>query len=379
MVVPEQLPAPLAVIGSHGYVMTSLFLALSGFMMYYGYMTPAGTLRVTARSFWKGRFAAIYPALLIGELLCVPLALVGTTRSTPAELLVQVPLALTATKAWVPSMAFALDAPAWTITVLTIGYAIFPWLATRVARLSTARTAFLLAGCWSISLLVPTLYYVVRPDAVGELPSAGDSLAHAVHAFPLVRLPEFVSGIALARLAIASEWRPERASLLASIAIATLLALLPMTENVPYLLRHNALFLPLHWAIIAGLLLAGRRGAGRILAMPIWSRAGAASLMVFTLHLPLLAVLRAGLRALGTTPPAMIIVIGYVSLVLALSIVVHERITQPLTAYVRTWLDGIGARDRRAPVTPASVRADEPAVVGSPHRGRGVAPASQAA
>ena len=66
------LPTPLLVMLRNGAPMTGFFIMLSGFMMYYAYTRPDGTLSATPRRIWVGRVARLWPIMMVGHLLAVP-------------------------------------------------------------------------------------------------------------------------------------------------------------------------------------------------------------------------------------------------------------------------------------------------------------------
>ena len=60
---------------AHGYLSTSFFFLLSGFILAYLYWAPNGELATTPRQFWWKRFTRIYPVHLIVLFLTILLTL----------------------------------------------------------------------------------------------------------------------------------------------------------------------------------------------------------------------------------------------------------------------------------------------------------------
>ena len=60
---------------AHGYLSTSFFFLLSGFILAYLYWTPSGELSTTRQRFWWQRFTRIYPVHLIALALTILLTL----------------------------------------------------------------------------------------------------------------------------------------------------------------------------------------------------------------------------------------------------------------------------------------------------------------
>ena len=56
---------------AHGYLSTSFFFLLSGFILAYLYWTPGGELATTRQRFWWQRFTRIYPAHLIALVITI--------------------------------------------------------------------------------------------------------------------------------------------------------------------------------------------------------------------------------------------------------------------------------------------------------------------
>src|SRR5688572_13296022 len=53
---------------AHGYLSTSFFFLLSGFILAYLYWLPSGAMSTTPQRFWWQRFTRVYPAHLIALL-----------------------------------------------------------------------------------------------------------------------------------------------------------------------------------------------------------------------------------------------------------------------------------------------------------------------
>src|SRR5690606_22382523 len=59
------LPPTLVTFLSHGWLSTSFFFLLSGFILAYLYWTPAGSLSTSKRTFWLKRVLRIYPVHIL--------------------------------------------------------------------------------------------------------------------------------------------------------------------------------------------------------------------------------------------------------------------------------------------------------------------------
>src|SRR5688500_16630144 len=67
----ESFPVWLNNLLAHGYLSTSFFFLLSGFILAYLYWKPSGELSTTRERFWWQRFTRVYPAHLIALLLTI--------------------------------------------------------------------------------------------------------------------------------------------------------------------------------------------------------------------------------------------------------------------------------------------------------------------
>ena len=203
------LPTPLLVMLRNGAPMTGFFIMLSGFMMYYAYTRPDGTLSATPRRIWVGRVARLWPIMMVGHLLAVPFAFLGGDRYAPLEAIGRGLLVTTALQGWFPRWAFSFNTPAWTLSVLAFCYALLPSIA-RVLRDRTPRQLVaMLWLCW-LAMIVPSfLYFHSLPTGLTPASDARGALAEQfLQAFPPVRLAEFVMGAVLGRLFLQRAGRP---------------------------------------------------------------------------------------------------------------------------------------------------------------------------
>jgi peptidoglycan/LPS O-acetylase OafA/YrhL len=103
-----QLPAPLANVIGRGHVSTGFFFQLSGFLLAYAYLGPAGRPRSSAVEFWKGRFVRLYPLYFLSLLLLLPAPAVlpfTAKNPTPSQITMGVSTSLSLTQAWFPDYA----------------------------------------------------------------------------------------------------------------------------------------------------------------------------------------------------------------------------------------------------------------------------------
>lgn len=165
-----------------GAIGVGFFFVLSGFVL-----TWSSRPRDTAATFYRRRFARIYPATAVSTLLAVllwslsvPFVLGG--RGVAFQLLL--------VQSWFPpDIRGAGNGVTWSLSCEAFFYLMFPLLLRAVRRWPRQTIAVVVAAClgWAyltLALWSPETYY-----------------------FPLSRLPEFVLGIALAVL-MQQGWRP---------------------------------------------------------------------------------------------------------------------------------------------------------------------------
>jgi peptidoglycan/LPS O-acetylase OafA/YrhL len=168
----------------------SFFFVLSGFILMWSarpHDRPLG--------FWRRRAARIYPVHLATAGLALLMAytitpyMKPTGRETAANLLL--------VHSWTYSLRETLNPVSWSLACEAFFYALFPLFAFLLRRCS-ARTATVVAG---LSLL-----------AAASIPSLNTLLNLGWHPYyyPPARLPEFVLGIALARLVLLDRWHGPR-------------------------------------------------------------------------------------------------------------------------------------------------------------------------
>jgi peptidoglycan/LPS O-acetylase OafA/YrhL len=259
-------------ISSIGYVGVSLFFVLSGFILVYTY---AGAPIVRA-GFWRARFARVYPAYLFSLLFCAPFFFYGATHlpipffawaSHHMKLASFLPLVLL--QSWVPPGAMSWNPVAWSLSVEALFYFLFPFLLPLLAKLSRGALFGVAGLCWAISLSVTGWYALTNPDHLTVMDS--DQLSafwlNAIKFFPLMRLPEFILGMATGLIFIksrtsvkpamanqASSSKALAAGLLAMGFLAGAVAAI-FSAQIPFAILHTALLAPAFAAIVYGLAL----------------------------------------------------------------------------------------------------------------------------
>ena len=242
-----------------GYVGVSFFFVLSGFILVYTY---AGRNIVT-REFWQTRFARIYPAYAFSLLLTLPFFYFGAhhlrvpffyfaeKHFTVAALLVVFLL-----QAWVPAAALSWNPVAWSLSVEAFFYALFPFALTRFSKLSRTMLWLLIPACWLAGMAFSVGYLAMRPAGAPYVSSINFSPAvQFVKFFPLVRLPEFLMGMACGFLFLRSGRTPKLALLLVGLGLLGVAGVAVASRFVPYLVVHTALSGPAFATLVYGIAL----------------------------------------------------------------------------------------------------------------------------
>ena len=167
-----------------GYMAVSLFFILSGFILVYTYQgkisAPENVLR-----FWEARFARIYPVYLLALALMIPFAKTITVHQRFAV--------LSMVQTWIPwkaEMVGAWNFPAWSLSVEAFFYLAFPLILVALNRLR-------LSGLGRLTgILLAVIVVCDLPRPVLDWPDSALTFARYIP-LPVLRLPEFVVGMAL--------------------------------------------------------------------------------------------------------------------------------------------------------------------------------------
>jgi len=187
----SKLPFFLSCWLPHGPMAVTFFFILSGFVLTYS-NTEKRKLKKRKSQFLISRFARIYPIYLVALLIPLPhkLWVVLHSSAIPSEFYT-LPLVLTLTQSWIPSLATSWNPPAWSLSVEALFYATFPLIILIVSKLKTVYFFFL-----SVMILI-----------FGEF-FRGVLFSHErfyAEFFPIFHLPKFIFGIAIARCFLESK------------------------------------------------------------------------------------------------------------------------------------------------------------------------------
>lgn len=353
-----------------GYIATSWFIMLSGFVLTIAYGKKFLDGRMNRRSFLIQRLARVYPVYALAMLLMLPFAFVhrwGCVTSSFGNASLRYKLVTgvahaTFSHVWLPRLTTSWNVPDWCVSVEMWFYAFFPLVV--VWLLGRGRRALFVAlgALWAAALAFSTAYTLLRPDGfVATRDSVGTYLL-AYKFSPLVRWPEFVFGMALGALwlRVPAEARGRRwATLLVAGSAAASVAVLLAGARIPYTMLHNGTLMPLYAVMVWGLMLGGDGALHRALAWRPLTTLGDASYVLYILQVPLMMwlVLVSG-RQYGGHIGA-----GFTAVALAVILVLSVVLRHGYEKRAQPWLRAQLERWWPAPAVPTPTPAPAPAAV----------------
>ena len=329
---------------SGGYAAVIFFFVLSGFILAYVHTgeDERTACNVKTTRFWRLRFARIAPAYYLALLLALPIVVQVTMQSPASGWSTAVGLAsvLLFLQAWWPAYVTLWNFPAWSLSVECLFYALFPWLARTLVRWPVMAV---LAG--SYALIVLTCTYRVEFMSLASMGKQAPSHWLMPTFFPLLHLPLFVFGMALARLYLSGRrLSPGLHAAMLGIGVVLLVGIFGGAWVLPVWMLSDMVLAP-----VFALVIFGGAGAGSVvkpLTSPFFIQLGEASYSMYILHIPLRYCWDNLIDALhlGLTPwVSYSLYFGFVVLV---SVAVFRTVETPL----RKWI--AGERARPADVAP---------------------------
>lgn len=195
----SDIPPWLAQIVSKGSLAVDFFFLLSGYILAVNYPVERLATSKADQSFWIARFSRIYPAYLLAWLLCLPQMIEFSLASysavgAAARLLGGGVVSLLCLQAWHSSFAPYWNFPGWSISNEAFFYLTFPSMLRRSHRLPL--TQFFWATMCTLILAA-----AIEPILAALQQIPGKNLLQLIFSDynPLLRWPEFLAGILLAR------------------------------------------------------------------------------------------------------------------------------------------------------------------------------------
>jgi peptidoglycan/LPS O-acetylase OafA/YrhL len=272
----------------YGYIGVSIFFVLSGFVLAYNYHDmsfPSGRKR-----FWAARFARIYPLYIFAFIISIPGYLFYTkvdSLSSGMKFGTQVVLEAGLLQAWTPWTSCGVNYPGWSLSVEVFFYLLFPFILTRLIRLSNRRLLALGVVLWLGLLIAPATYQILLAFQKDSQTLALE--AAVIDYVPLLHLPQFAIGM-IAGLIYVRE-RRAGPSLNKVVAISAwiafgVIALALFFVSIPYDFVNNGLFAPL-FALIFFALAYETSLVAKLLSHPVFRLLGDSSYAIYLLQVPL--------------------------------------------------------------------------------------------
>ncbi len=311
-----------------GWIGVNLFFILSGFILTYTYLDGIGSWHGSYRAFYVARLARIYPLYLLALLVgLIPLLWHAYTISAP---LLTIPATLTFTELWLPQPDVSWCGSGWSLAPEVFFYALFPLLALLVGRLSQRHLLLLLLSTWIATLVAASGYHGV-----------GNSWIYEIR--PLVRLPEFILGVAVGRLFVLRHTitvtLPRSDWLIALAGIGCISVLAGGTTIWPDLWLHVGLCDPV-FALLIYALARGRGTLTRALSSRVMVTLGEASYALYLLHGPLWVLTtrlmgQPSTDAHATAATAIPLFVAFLVCATIIAMLAYVYIEQPTRRYIR--------------------------------------------
>ncbi|HKO51787.1 MAG TPA: acyltransferase [Polyangiaceae bacterium] len=284
----HSIPGTVVDVLTRGGLAVSFFFVLSGFILTYTYSDSDNGLKTTARKFWRARFARIYPIYFLGFLMDAPRAIAfflvsaGTVVSAVVKIAVAGLAYLTLTQAWHPRVAYAWNTPGWSLSVEALFYVAFPVLLVIMRGWRLRTVCWVAVAIWALPVLAHAVLFRMQ---IIDLTSV--NVQAFWRSFPVLRLPEFVMGVAAGKLFLSGPLDPhhKQLRLLGALAVALILALSVGSRYLPAAVPESTLGAPL-FALVILALASGAIPTPNWLNSPVLLLLGRSSYAVYILHQP---------------------------------------------------------------------------------------------
>lgn len=325
-----------------GHIGVGLFFVLSGFILAYNYLGDRGMDR---RDFWVARLARVYPVYVLGLLVALPHfmhdMLAGYTIP-PSQAAAVIAASTTLVQSWFPYTACHLNCPGWSLSVEALFYLAFPLLAIPMARLSNRQLLGSAALSYVMTLAIIIVFAILGADILNWGQSVG--LPAIMKYNPLLRLPEFVMGMALGGLFLrrrrsadalnSAHTSQTTARWLELAAIGGLAAAILFMPDAIRKFFLGGLLAPLFAALVYALAFESGPIA-RFLRLPLLVLLGEASYALYILHLPLMRYWATFVNVVGMDLHSASSFAAYLVLVIAASILTLRFFEEPARRFVR--------------------------------------------
>jgi peptidoglycan/LPS O-acetylase OafA/YrhL len=276
---------------NNSYVFVGFFFLLSGYVLAYNYADREAPLN--KRSFWKARFARLYPVYALS--LALSFVMLGQEWGARSHVeffagVVLTPLLL---QGWSPMLATFWNTVAWTLSCDLLLYLSFPWLLRLPWPKSPKRLAALTLGIWAVGLAPHMIYLLTNPDHFSG-PADRYSYGFWIRMLkytPLAYMCTFMAGISLGKMQVGLRMTARQRT---AIAVVSLLAIgiffAEVVNRVPYILMHGGFLVPLFGALVIGL--SGQNFVASVFAWKPIELMGQCSYCLFLLHFNFINMIR---------------------------------------------------------------------------------------
>jgi peptidoglycan/LPS O-acetylase OafA/YrhL len=300
------LPGPLAAIMRGGYLAVPSFFVLSGFVLARTY----DATQWNPRNSWKyvvGRFARVYPVYLLSLLIVLPF--IVKAKDSPKGWLVAMHLTLMQGW-WVGHYTAGWNTPAWTLSCEMFFYLMFPLL-------------IILMKDWGWVRIIGAALVACVLTQVMWACGVSDNLK------PIIHLPDFLMGIAVARAFDLLTERKEAPTgkWLYGIGFLGSAVIIAYAQYLPKSISLNTALRPMNAVLLLGLGLGGGWIARVLSTRPI-VYLGKSSYAMYILHIPILWW--------AVSWPGVMVKYFYVLFVVAASCIVYGVFEEPANRYIRS-------------------------------------------
>ena len=305
---------------------------LSGFVMSLVNYRPKE--KFDTGKYWTARFVRLYPLYLISFLLVCYYYLDSIAQIKLQKTLTNVFVL----QAWVPRYAQSFNYASWSMTVEFFFYAVFPFFTLWAYRQSTKKLIWVSVIVWAISQMIHNALWI------GYFPEFENFLVY----FPLFHLSSFILG-AVGGIWYLREGREQKIKSGAGLLVFTGGVLLAFayiiisseTTKFPHGIQlMTGLLAPVLTIIIVALALDKSR-LSKILNNPALVALGETSYGLYILHVPVIWIYQRALENLSLADPQLIFDYTFLPLMIAVGLLIHFYIDQPLRSWLRKILQRV--------------------------------------
>jgi peptidoglycan/LPS O-acetylase OafA/YrhL len=323
-------------LGSDG---VNLFFVLSGFILFYVYEQSLDNGSFKTRTFLCARLARIYPVYLVGLIVALPGFLVRLFDTGPAHANAMTTLAVPLlVQAWVPDTACGWNCPGWSLSAEVFFYLLFPTIGIFLVRQNRRTIPIFLLAAYALTVAIPVAYLLAgRPTAYSE----ANSELMVLRFNPLLRLPEFVFGMLVARLTMSGATPFQRSfpRWLVWLVVAGVVVILYASYYLPIRITdtmvQNGLYVPL----FALMIVAIAKSETPVFHHKWLVRLGEASYALYIVHMPIWGMFQFSARKGLIADPSgqMPIYLCFLGLTLGSALLINRYIENPYRDAIQAW------------------------------------------